>query len=128
MHIGRVHDKTIPTFTGHKALALAKPRAVQLENHADHEEATAGGTAIATRTTRVRRAEEVTVTEQVQHSAFQVNGCPHCRFPIGVMHKDLERRNIALPPYCPQCTCPISPVKSALKLINRQPSVALVPA
>lgn len=127
MHIGRVHTKTIHTYQhmpGHRKNLAA--RRVQVENHADHAEAN-GGTAVALRrTTRVRRAEDVTVTEEaiIQAKKFAVNGCPNCFFPVGLMHADLAARKIAQPPYCPNCTCPLTPVQTALNLTIRQPNLA----
>jgi hypothetical protein len=127
MHIGRVHSKTIlPPYTQDAVAAGGKryrKRRVQVEDHADHAEPT-GSVAVLTRTT-TRRAEE-TVTEQaiVPVRQFALNGCPNCFFPIGLMHEDLAARKIACPPYCPNCTCPVVPVRTALNLVARQPSLA----
>jgi Zn finger protein HypA/HybF involved in hydrogenase expression len=120
MHIGRIHSKTIPT---HKARNL-QVRRVDMEDHADHEEPR--GSVALKRTTRVRRAEEVIVTEEatVHGRKFAVNGCPNCFFPVGLMHDDLAARKIAQPPYCPNCTCPLTPVQTALNLTLRQPNLA----
>jgi hypothetical protein len=120
MHIGRVHSNTIipPGTKGSRLPA----RRVQMEDHADHAEPDGGGVALK-RTTRVR---EVTVTEEanVQSKKFAVNGCPNCFFPVGLMHADLAARKIAQPPYCPNCTCPLTPVQTALNLTFRQPNLA----
>jgi hypothetical protein len=118
MHIGRVHTQTIPTFRG----GPKKRRALQVTDHADHAEV---GVATLTRTRTTR--QEVTVTEkaEVPVQKFNVNGCPNCFFPVGLMHEDLAARKIAIPPYCPSCTCPIQPVKTALNLIARKPGLEL---
>jgi hypothetical protein len=121
MHIGRVHTQTIPTFRG----GPKKRRALQVVDHADHAEV---GVATLTRTRTTR--QEVTVTEkaEVPVQKFNVNGCPNCFFPVGLMHEDLTARKIAIPPYCPSCTCPIQPVKTALNLVNRKPGIELAMA
>jgi hypothetical protein len=122
MHIGRVHKQTI-TPPGTKPAGLNGQRQVTVENHADHAEP--GGVATLRRTRTMR--QEVTVTEEakVPVRQFNVNACPNCFFPIGLMHEDLAARKIAIPPYCPSCTCPIQPIKTALNLVERQPSIAL---
>lgn len=133
MHVGRVHDKTInPPYTEAAKAAEAngkqkRHRQVELEDHADHHEVPEGNVATLKRTRTVRTAQEITVTEEakVPVRQFSVNGCPNCFFPIGLMHEDLAARKIALPPYCPNCTCPIQPIKTALNLTSRQPSLAL---
>lgn len=118
MHIGRVHSHTIPTARYRKRKIL--PARVQVEDHVDHAEPTAGSVALK-RTTR-----EITVTEEatIQTKHFAVNGCPNCFFPVGLMHADLAARKIAQPPYCPNCTCPLTPVQTALNLTSRQPNLA----
>jgi predicted RNA-binding Zn-ribbon protein involved in translation (DUF1610 family) len=117
MHIGRVHSKTINPNYGDRP-----KRRVQVEDHTDHE-AEPGGVAVLTRT----RTRKETVTEQaiVPVRQFAVNGCPNCFFPVGLMYEDLAARKIATPPYCPNCTCPLMPVQTALNLTSRQPSLAL---
>jgi Zn finger protein HypA/HybF involved in hydrogenase expression len=119
MHIGRVHSHTIPTSRHRRRKIL--PARVQVEDHVDHAEAN-GGTAVALK----RTTREVTVTEEatIQTKKFAVNGCPNCFFPVGLMYEDLAARKIAQPPYCPNCTCPLTPVQTALNLTLRQPNLA----
>lgn len=129
MHIGRVHDKTIPTFTGHHknpklTVSTRARRMVVLEDHTDHEHG--GGVAVATlkRTTR----QEVVEEAQVPVQQFHVNGCPNCLKPLKPMNDGYARISIAPPPFCPFCKCPVGMVRTALRVLDKTAASALVPA
>lgn len=110
MHIGRVHTKTIKS-TGPRKQTIDVPALREVEVIPLDDEP-------------VLRRPERLLSAPDSETRFQVNACPHCFFPLAIMFDALDEEEIEHPGFCPGCTCPIQPIKTALRVSEKMAAMA----